>query len=250
MRSLDPTLSAGRVSDLYADVVNLVNVKPDSTFEVFSKEMTSALERMYGTGWLINSNISRDVVMQVLYSSVEVPDVPKVTEDSAWCDGSICKFATCASTEIPIGKTFYFRDNEGSEQGFNFVTNSKKPETILINFSDELSIEIDQTGRLLYPAHYFDNLFLEEEKSTILEMPQNISKGRAYVIAPSSEMLEECRYLKLNALSSLALDKEKKILQFGEQIGEDNFEIVSGFVLSFSKNKLVNAWLKVENISA
>lgn len=249
LRLLDPTLSTGKASDLYSDVIKQANIDPGAAFESFAKEMTIALEKVYGTGWLLNQEVSRDVVMHVLYSSVKASVKPEVIRDSVWYDGSICRFVFCGSTQIPIGKTFYFRDNKSSDQGFNFETNFQKPKTILINFSDELSVGIDQMGRLLYPAHYFDNLFLEEESSTALELPQNITKGRVYIVEPSMEILEECRYLKISTLSSFTVDKEKKIIQFGKQVGEVNIEVVSGFVLSFSQDRLINAWLKIENTS-
>lgn len=248
LRLLDPSLSAGKPSDLYAEVIRSAAIQSDMDFEVFREKVTNALKDLYGEGWLLNPNINEEVLTRVLYAGLANDHKASLAlSKDYWSKGNICKFITCESNEIPVGKTVYVRDDTNSDQTLKFISESVKTvDTVRIDFGD-LSIEIDNTGRVLYPSHFFDNLFLEEQNHSDIDLPKDSIKGRAYIIEPSFEALKERRHFDLETLNTLRVDKVKNLLQFGEKVGRTNIEVASGFVLSFDDGQLVNAWLKVES---
>lgn len=253
MRKLDPVLVAGKESDMYEDVVKKAQISSSLDLNEFKRKMTSALEDVYGKGWLLNEGVTAEGLVAVLYSSIgsyRAQRKPHLLHPGdVWYDGDICEFASWKTSHIIKGKTYYVR--KGDRQKLQFVAEAKEKEgAIEIHMGGDLSIVINPYGRLLYPAHHFDNLFLEEQHHhSSIELPETFSQGVAYITSPSVAILKECRYFNLRTLSVLKVDKEKKLLQFGDKYGSNNIEIASGFILSFEGGKLVNAWLKIENVS-
>ena len=62
LTGLDPVLVANRESDLYSEVVKLLTIKSMPSEEEFGLQINQALEEIYGKGWLLSENVSREVV--------------------------------------------------------------------------------------------------------------------------------------------------------------------------------------------
>jgi hypothetical protein len=250
LQYFDPSLVANSDMDLYDQVVSQSLKTHEQDHFFTAQEIDEALSKVYGTGWCINKNTSKEGMLTVIceqLNSLQNTDLGLWLAGSnhhVWHTDTLCQFIYWTADDTFKGKSNYI--DEAYDQTIEFVFNEPlKLELSTIHLGTGLGVMIDDFGRVVCPTHFVDNLFLNKRNLASIEVP-TFDKGRVYISAPHPVAVIEALYIAVDALEEITFDSTKRIVQFGTAQSDTNIEVSDGFVIGFSNQRPVVAWVKLK----
>ena len=254
LRNFDPVQVANTSLDIYEYVAEEIVVR---RAEITSSDelkiiLMQLLEKFYGEHWQQSDPKNTVALTELIYghkfSQNHLEEWPD-REDGYF--GKIeepLNLIYFSTDDILEGKAYLVGTKYEAEIYFEYKEDLKEIMDTWIHFGYDIGVQINEFGRLRYPMHALDNLVLDGKPDDTVILPKNIQKGAIYIAAPWPI---DCReYMDCKNMQKLRIDKTTNWVQFGDGEGEVNIEIASDFIVAIKEGKMVNAWLKFQNLEA